>query len=255
MSENQPAGVTTSEAATEEVPALALDLVARCERRVAYTFRDKKLLRAALTHASGAEHRLASNERLEFLGDSILGLVVCEMLFRQFPQYLEGELTKIKSVVVSRQTCAKISEALGLQEFLTLGKGMTTTPTVPPSVLADVFESLIAAVYLDGGHNAARQFIHTYIGPEVELAAAGELGCNYKSLLQQFAQREFGNTPTYHLLDEKGPDHSKCFKMVAQVSGQRYQPAWGRNKKEAEQRAACNALSELKSEAAPFPSD
>ena len=150
------------------------DLLALCQRRIGYIFRDKAMLRAAMTHASGAEHRLASNERLEFLGDAILGFVVCELLFHQFPQYLEGELTKIKSIVVSRQTCAKISEALGLQEFLILGKGMTTTPTVPPSVLADVFESLIAAVYLDGGHEAARQFINTYLGPEVELAAAGE---------------------------------------------------------------------------------
>src|ERR1700754_4591684 len=181
----------------------------RCERRIGYVFRDKALLRAALTHASGAEHRLASNERLEFLGDAILGLVVCELLFRQFPQYLEGELTKIKSIVVSRQTCAKISEALGLQEFLILGKGMTTTPTVPPSVLADVFESLIAAIYLDGGDPASREFITRYMNPEIELAATGELGGNYKALLQQFAQREWGSTPTYHLLDEKGPDHSK----------------------------------------------
>ena len=109
------------------------------------------ILESALTHASGADHRLASNERLEFLGDAILGHVVCELLFHQFPQFLEGDLTKIKSVVVSRQTCAKISEALGLQEFLILGKGMTTHPAVPPSVLADVFESLIAAIYLDGG--------------------------------------------------------------------------------------------------------
>jgi ribonuclease-3 len=234
---------------------LPLDVLERCEHRVGYTFRDKLLLRAAFTHASGAEHRLASNERLEFLGDAILGFVVCDLLFRQFPQYLEGDLTKLKSVVVSRQTCTKISEALGLQEFLILGKGMTTSPTVPPSVLADVFESLVAAIYLDGGVPAAREFIETYIGPELELAETGELGCNYKSLLQQFAQREWSSTPTYHLLDEKGPDHSKCFKMVAQVRGQRYQPAWGRNKKEAEQRAACNALSELKGEAAPFPSD
>ncbi len=231
------------------------DLLARCQHRLGYTFQNPAILRAALTHASGAEHRLASNERLEFLGDAILGYVVCELLFRQFPQYLEGDMTKIKSVVVSRQTCAKVSEALGLQEFLFLGKGMTTHPTVPPSLLADVFESLIAAIYLDGGEQAARQFITAYIGPEIELAATGELGGNYKSLLQQFAQREFGNTPTYHLLDEKGPDHSKCFKIVAQVAGQRYQPAWGRNKKEAEQRAAGNAISELKGEAAQFPSD
>ena len=114
-------------------------------------FRDKELLRAALTHASGAQHRLASNERLEFLGDAILGAVVCEMLFHQYPEYLEGDLTKIKSIVVSRQTCAKISEALGLEEFLILGKGMTTHPSVPPSLLSDVFESLMAAIYLDGG--------------------------------------------------------------------------------------------------------
>src|SRR5690349_21508021 len=217
--------VTTDAPSGPELPETD-DILARCERRVGYTFRNRNILRAAMTHASGAEHRLASNERLEFLGDAILGFVVCEMLFRMFPQYLEGELTKIKSVVVSRQTCAKISEALGLQEFLILGKGMTTTPTVPPSVLADVFESLVAAIYLDGGIEAARHFLDTYIEPEVELAAAGELGGNYKSLLQQFAQREFGSTPTYHLLDEKGPDHSKCFKMVAQVAGQRYQPAW-----------------------------
>ena len=232
-----------------------LTLFQRCEHRLDYQFRDKLLLRAALTHASGAEHRLASNERLEFLGDAILGLVVCEMLFRQFPNYLEGDLTKIKSVVVSRQTCAKVSEALGLQEFLILGKGMSTNPTVPPSVLADVFESLVAAIYLDGGLAAAEPFIRAYIGPEVELAAAGEMGANYKSLLQQFAQREFGSTPTYHLLDEKGPDHSKCFKISAHFGGKRYQPAWGRNKKEAEQRAASNALSELKGDAAPFPTD
>lgn len=231
------------------------DILARCEHRLGYEFKDKSLLKSALTHASGAEHRLASNERLEFLGDAILGLVVCEQLFRQFPQYLEGDLTKIKSVVVSRQTCAKISEALGLAEFLILGKGMTTHPNVPPSLLADVFESLVAAIYLDGGDKAAKQFIHAYIGPEVELAATGELGGNYKSLLQQLAQRDFASTPTYHLLDEKGPDHSKCFKMAAQVAKVRYQPAWGRNKKEAEQRAACNALSEIKGEAAPYPSD
>ena len=215
----------------------------------------ESLLLSALTHASGAEHRLASNERLEFLGDAILGAVVCEILFHQYPEYLEGDLTRIKSIVVSRQTCAKISEALGMQEFLILGKGMTTHPSVPSSLLADVFESLVAAIYLDGGDAAARRFITDAIGPEIELAAEGETGNNYKSLLQQLAQREHGTTPTYQLLDEKGPDHSKCFKVAAQVGGNRYQPAWGRNKKEAEQRAARNALSQLGGQTPPFPSD
>jgi ribonuclease-3 len=238
-----------------EISASQLVELERCERRIGYTFQDKSLLVAALTHASGAQHRLASNERLEFLGDAILGAVVCELLFVQYPEYLEGDLTKIKSVVVSRQTCAKISEALGMQEFLVLGKGMTTHPTVPPSVLADVFESLVAAIYLDGGDAASRDFLQRYMGPEIELAATGELGGNYKSLLQQLAQRESGSTPTYQLLDEKGPDHSKCFKVAAQIGKTRYQAAWGRNKKEAEQRAARNALSELNHEPVPFPSD
>jgi ribonuclease-3 len=229
--------------------------LARCERRIGYAFRDKNLLIAALTHASGAQHRLASNERLEFLGDAILGAVVCELLYVQYPDYLEGDLTKIKSVVVSRQTCAKISEALGLQEFLILGKGMSIHPSVPPSLLADVFESLAAAIYLDGGDAAVREFIQRYMGPEIELAAAGELGGNYKSLLQQMAQRENGSTPTYHLLDEKGPDHSKCFKISAQIGRTQFPAAWGPNKKEAEQRAARNALAELNGEVVPFPSD
>jgi ribonuclease-3 len=220
-------------------------LLETCERRIGYTFSDKCLLRAALTHASGADNRLASNERLEFLGDAIMGAVVCELLFHQFPEYLEGDLTRIKSIVVSRQTCAKISLGLGMQEFLILGKGMTTHPTVPPSLLADVFESVVAAVYLDGGAAAAREFIERFMEPEIESAVGGESGGNYKSLLQQIAQREYGTTPTYQLLDEKGPDHSKCFQIAAQVGSSRYQAAWGRNKKEAEQRAARNALSEI----------
>ena len=229
--------------------------LARCEERIGYTFRSRPLLKSALTHASGADHRLASNERLEFLGDAILGFVVCDLLYRTFPDYLEGDLTKIKSVVVSRQTCAKISRALDLQEFLIVGKGMASSQTVPPSLLADVFESIVAAIYIDGGEPASRAFIERYLLPEIELTRSGEMGSNYKSQLQQLAQREFGNTPVYLLLDERGPDHSKCFKMSAQVGGQRYMSAWGRNKKEAEQRAACNALSELIGLAAPYPSD
>lgn len=230
-------------------------LIAACEERIGYRFNDKNLLRSALTHASGADHRLSSNERLEFLGDAILGAVVCELLFRQYPDYLEGDLTKVKSIVVSRQTCAKISQDLGMQEFLILGKGMTTHPSVPSSLLADVFESVVAAIYLDGGSQAAHDFVAKYMDPEIELAVGGEMGGNYKSQLQQLAQRQYGTTPTYRLLDEKGPDHSKCFKIAAQVGESRYQAAWGRNKKEAEQRAARNALSQLVGQAPPFPSD
>lgn len=234
------------------------ELLARfegCEERIGYRFKDRQLLESALTHASGADNRLASNERLEFLGDSILGVVVCELLYRRFPRFLEGDLTKVKSVVVSRQTCAKISQGMELDEFLILGKGMASSPTLPPSLLADVFESLVAAIYLDGGDAEARRFVCKHIEPEIELAVSGEAADNYKSLLQQLAQRQFGMTPTYNLLDEKGPDHNKCFKVAACFAGENYPAAWGRNKKEAEQRAASNALSQISGEQAPFPAD
>ncbi|HMB08499.1 MAG TPA: putative dsRNA-binding protein, partial [Isosphaeraceae bacterium] len=158
-------------------------------------------------------------------------------------------------VVVSRRTCAKISQRLGFDEFLVLGKGMGTQDETPSSVLADVFESLIGAIYLDGGMEAAKRFILSQIEAEIDAAVEDHGGTNYKSSLQQVAQRRFGETPTYLLLDEKGPDHSKCFKISAQIGPQRYAPAWGRNKKDAEQRAAMNALSQLTGDAIPFESD
>jgi ribonuclease III len=118
-----------------------------------------------------------------------------------------------------------------------------------------VFESLIGAIYLDGGMEAAKRFIVRHIEAEIDETVEGHGGINYKSNLQQVAQRQFGETPTYQLLDEKGPDHSKCFKISAQIGRQRYAPAWGRNKKDAEQRAAMNALSQLAGAEVPFESD
>ncbi|GAC1474401.1 MAG: ribonuclease III [Isosphaeraceae bacterium] len=240
-----------------------LDLPARndlatlkqCQEVLGYRFENMTYLGAALTHASGANHRLASNERLEFLGDSILGAVVCEWLYHRFPDYLEGDMTRVKSVVVSRRTCAKISRSLKLDRFLVLGKGMGTHEETPSSVLADVFESLIGAIYLDGGMEAARAFIIRHIEAEVDETVEGLGGINYKSNLQQVAQKQFGETPTYRLLDEKGPDHSKCFKISALIGRQQYAAAWGRNKKDAEQNAAMNALSQLAGDAIPFESD
>ena len=127
------------------------EILEECQKAIGYTFRQPELLRGALTHASGANTRLASNERMEFLGDSVLGLVVCEQLFERFPDYQEGDLTKIKSAVVSRRACTRISKHLNLGEFLFLGKGMHLHSAVPSSLLADVFESMVAAIYLDGG--------------------------------------------------------------------------------------------------------
>ena len=223
-------------------PGVDLD---ECQRRIGYAFRDERLLRAALTHASGAVHRLASNERLEFLGDSILGFIVCEYLYRQFPESLEGDLTRIKSVVVSRETCGRISERLGLTEFLIVGKGLSSNRQVPLSVLSDLFESVVAAVYLDGGIEPVRGLVGRWLEPEIAEVSSGAMGANHKSLLQQLAQREFGVTPTYEVVEETGPDHSKSFRVLACLGERRYTPAWGRNKKEAEQRAAAIALEEL----------
>ena len=236
---------------SELIVARDTDNLMRCQEAIGYQFQNVDLLHSSLTHASGANSRLTSNERLEFLGDAILGSVICELLFHRFPEYLEGDLTKIKSIVVSRRTCTKISKQLGLQNYLILGKGMTTQTHVPPSVMADVFESLIAAMYLDGGIEVAREFIHRHVGPEIDRTANGYHGGNYKSVLQQLSQKEHGFTPVYQVLDEKGPDHSKCFKVSAQIGRQQFPPAWGRNKKEAEQRAAYNALCQINGQDPP----
>lgn len=231
------------------------DLLDHCQHVLDYRFRNLAYLRTALVHASSANSRVTSNERLEFLGDAILGAIVCELLYRKFPEYLEGDLTRIKSVVVSRRTCAKISQKLGFDTFLILGKGMGMHEETPSSVLADVFESVVGAIYLDGGMEAAKPFVVRHIEPEIDATVEGQDGINYKSHLQQMAQRQFGATPTYLLLDEKGPDHLKCFKVSAQIGRQRYAPAWGRNKKDAEQRAAMNALRQIAGDPVPFETD
>jgi ribonuclease-3 len=231
------------------------EILEECQQVIGYHFRQLELLRSALTHTSSADTRAGSNERLEFLGDAVLGLVTCEQLFLRFPDYQEGDLTKVKSAVVSRRTCARISRQLRLDDFLFVGKGMNVHGVVPPNLMADVFESLVAGIYLDGGLEPAKNFILQYINPEIdEIAEAAHAG-NHKSLLQQVAQRDYGETPQYELLDEKGPDHSKCFKITAVIGRYRHAAAWGRNKKEAEQKAAMNALAEINGEEIPFPSD
>ena len=213
-----------------------------CQERIGYRFNDADLLLAALTHASYADQRVNSNERLEFLGDAVLGLVVCQALYERLPQALEGELTKIKSAVVSRRVCALVADELRLTEALVLGQGMEPDEQLPPSLAAGVFESIIGAIYLDGGLTAAREFILKYMEEEIRSAAASEHQFNYKSQLQQHAQRHLGATPEYELLDEKGPDHAKCFEVAVTLGRQQFPSAWGPNKKEAEQKAAQLAL-------------
>jgi ribonuclease-3 len=217
----------------------------RAEQSLGYRFNDPQLLANALTHASIADDRLLSNERLEFLGDAVLGMVVCEYLFQQFPEYLEGELTKVKSAVVSRKVCADVSQALGLTNYLSLGKGMNNREALPPSLAAAVFESVVAAIYLDGGWAPVRQFILDKLIPIIDENAASTHQQNFKSVLQQHAQKYLEELPTYRLIDEKGPDHSKCFQVAVEIGGRVFPSAWGTSKKQAEQVAALLALAEL----------
>ncbi|MCA9004730.1 MAG: ribonuclease III [Planctomycetaceae bacterium] len=219
-------------------------LLEECQQNLGYRFVDCELLKSCLTHTSAAKTRMDSNERLEFLGDAILGSLVCEKLFEQFPNAPEGELTRIKSAVVSRNTCTRLAREKGLDRFIFVGKGLAMTETLPESLLAGMFEALIAGIYLDGGIEPVHLFLDPLIERENSKASRSVHGYNYKSLLQQYSQKKFSQTPIYEVLDEKGPDHSKFFKVTAIIGEHKYEPAWGSTKKEAEQRAAYNALRE-----------
>lgn len=228
----------------EEQNAEPTDLEA-CQEALGHRFKNPDLLRQALMHASSTDDRAVSNERQEFLGDAILGAVVSEELYTNFPNALEGELTRIKSAVVSRRALARVGERLGLARFLILGRGIAQSERLPDSVLAGAFESVVAAVYLDGGLEAARALIVGCLGEEIDGVADHRHRRNYKSLLQHHAQRVLGATPTYQVLDEQGPDHSKAFHVAAVIGERAFPPAWGPSKKAAEQAAARMAYVEL----------
>ncbi len=215
------------------------------EQLLDYRFSNPSLLREAVAHSSQVDNRLASNERLEFLGDSVLAIVICKALFERFPDYLEGDLTKIKSRLVARRTCAKLANRLGLTKFIQVGKGMAKTRAMTGSISAGTFEAIVAAIYLDGGFSAVSDFLLKLFGPLIDQADADEHQENFKSFLQQYVQRRFNLTPNYELLDEKGPDHNKCFETAVVIGERHFPSAWGMTKKDAEQKAAYNALVEL----------
>lgn len=221
------------------------ELAARAQQALGYSFKNSDLLLTALTHSSIADSRVQSNERLEFLGDSVLGVVICEELYRRFHDWLEGDLTKVKSVVVSRRVCAEIADFIKLSEVLILGNGIDARTAIPTSLRAAVVEAVIGAIYLDGGLDPARKFILAAFDRHLEKASSSDNHENYKSALQQYAQRWLSATPQYQALDEQGPDHSKCFEVCVAIGGQRFPSAWGPSKKEAEQEAAKRALEML----------
>lgn len=225
--------------------------VLRCEEAIGYQFRDREILRRGLTHSSAALTRLDCNERLEFLGDAVLGLIICEHLFDRFPDRREGQLTQQKSHLVSRAVCADVGDRLGLHEFIFVGKGLTS---IPDSLKAAAVEAVIAAIYLDGGLQAATDFIVRAFAAELEDGGDSEAD-NYKSLLQEETQKQGSVVPRYEILQERGPDHAREFQVSVDVGEERFVGDWRRSKKLAEQDAAMHALDALHDDNNTHPTD
>jgi len=215
------------------------------ERAIGYNFRSRRLLVQALTHSSARDRDHDCNERLEFLGDAVLGLTMSNYLYQHFPDFEEGDLSTIKSYVVSAASLAARARELGLDPLIVLGKGLNARRPIPRSILCNIFEALIAAIYLDGSLAEAQTFILRHLEPTVEQVLKNEHEKNYKSMLQDHAQKQWTVIPSYQVRRELGPDHGKFFEVTAEVKGRIFGPAWGKSKKEAEQRAARAALLSL----------
>ena len=217
------------------------------EETLGYRFQHTELLEQALTHSSYANERLGgalqSNERLEFLGDSILGQVTAEHLYRTHPDLPEGDLTRMRAALVCEESLAQVAGEWDLGEQLKLGRGEDQSGgRGRPSIQADAVEAILAAIYLDGGMDQARRIIHAFILSKE--AQTGE-GHDYKTALQELAQRTPGQAPHYQLVKEEGPDHLKEFWMEVILDGKCLGTGKGRSKKEAEQQAARAALEAL----------
>ncbi|MGM9669053.1 MAG: ribonuclease III [Faecousia sp.] len=218
------------------------------ERRIGYEFHNLSLLQNALTHSSYANERwhnsLLSNERLEFLGDSILGMVVAEHLYRSFPDRPEGELSRMRADMVCETSLAQVADRLDLGAHLMLGHGEEQGGgRTRASILADAVESVIAASYLDGGFTAARSFIERFILPNVPVT--GFHNADYKTALQELVQQKKNQVLSYALVGESGPDHAKQFVVQVLLNGEPIGEGTGSSKKRAEQEAARCAIRQL----------
>ena len=223
-------------------------MINELETAIGYQFRNITLLQNALSHSSYANERwhdsLKSNERLEFLGDSVLGMVVAEHLYRTFPNRPEGELTRMRADMVCEKTLAKVANGLGLGKHLLLGKGEEQGGgRSRESILADAVESVIAACYLDGGMTAAVQFIQKFILVNVPVTKLHN--ADYKTALQELVQQKKNQVLSYTLVGESGPDHDKHFAVRVLLNGVEIGTGEGTSKKRAEQDAARNALEKL----------
>ncbi len=220
-------------------------MIAELEKKIGYSFKNKKLIKIALTHSSFANEsggRFQSYERLEFLGDSVLGLVTSNYIFKTFPNLPEGELTKLRALLVCEKQLCEFSKQIGLKKFVKLSRGERhCMGQNRPSILADIFEAICAAIYLDAGIKEATEFILRFVVPAIKNPKIQNMQ-DYKTDLQEIVQKSPGETINYVLIGEKGPDHDKRFTMEARINSNSVGRGTGRSKKEAEQQAAKSAL-------------
>jgi ribonuclease-3 len=230
----------------DELDKSMLEQLRELECRIGHTFNDIRLLDLSLTHksflGSDCEHSKC-NERMEFLGDTVLELVISSFLYHKFPTYTEGQLSKLKAVAVSRSTLALCAKEIGLGDFIKFGAGeIATAGGEKPSNLSNALEALIASVYLDAKIDKARDFILNILEDKIYELDSDELKRDYKTALQEYWQAGSRKPPVYTVIAETGPDHDKRFEIVVKLAGEPYGSGIGRNKKEAEQRAAEKAL-------------
>lgn len=225
--------------------AQAIPATEALEKRIGYTFKNRKFLITALTHSSYANEvkkGTVCNERQEFLGDAVLSIVVSDYIFRHYSHLPEGELTKIRASLVCEKSLAIFANAIGLGDFLVLGRGEEMMGgRKRPSILADAFEALIAAIYLDAGTEEAAKFVLPFVKPELDNHGS-KVYKDYKTTLQEIVQKNPEELVSYHLVEESGPDHDKRFKVEVHLNSNVIGTGIGRSKKSAEQMAAKEAL-------------
>ncbi len=219
------------------------------EKKLFYTFKNKSLLEEALRHSSYvnelAEASISDNQRLEFLGDAVLNLVISHMLMKQYPDLNEGDLTRMRACLVNESQLASIARKIDLGSFLQLGKGeLQTQGREKTSLLADTLEAVIAAVYLDAGFESVNNMIDSHFSQLIDSVSVSDKLQDYKSKLQEYVQTTHKTIPTYRIIDEKGPDHDKTFCVQVNVSEISTQ-GFGKSKKLAQQEAAKKALEAL----------
>lgn len=216
----------------------------KLEQNIKYTFKDKKLLQNALTHTSYAyEHGIQSNEKLEFLGDSILEFVSSEYMYNKYTNLKEGEMTKVRATVVCEKSLYKIATKHNFSDFLYLGKSeLMTGGKKRPAILADSVEAVIAAMFIDGGLEPAKKFIIENLKDEIEIATKHVGEKDYKTVLQEELQKNGDVKIEYKIIKETGPDHDKTFEAQVSLNGKKLATGVGKSKKEAEMKAAQKAL-------------